>query len=337
MEKSLVVTNQEVGIMISPEETLEFASRAAKALKQVISLKPKPVIMNGEQYLEMEDWELCGQFYGYTVRTGEAMPVEVDGVKGAKAHADLIDIKTGMYLGGAEAYCMRDEEHWNTRPKYEWQGEGDNRKRIKVGDEIVPWFQLALMAQTRAGAKAFRNRLAWVVVLAGYRATPAEEMTDDTASPAVKERRTVDKSEHWCPVHNAKFFKSGKMRGYAHKIEGTNDWCNEPDIKQAEKDSKDLRPRGGTNPELSSEALSSVPDETAQGATKGESDISAPWVKEGLTTLKGKWDSPKWIKENFDLEVKTFADIKDKLNPEQQGQFLVALKFQLEAYKEKGV
>ena len=45
MEKNLATTNQEVGIMISPEETLEFASRAAKALKQVISLKSKPVII----------------------------------------------------------------------------------------------------------------------------------------------------------------------------------------------------------------------------------------------------------------------------------------------------
>jgi len=40
---------------------------------------------------------------------------------------------------------------------------------------------LSSMAQTRAGAKALRNRFAWVVVLAGYRPTPAEEMpTDDT-------------------------------------------------------------------------------------------------------------------------------------------------------------
>jgi len=232
-ETGLTIQQTDVGIMIPPEKTLEFASLAAKALQRVVSLKSKPVIINGEQYLEMEDWELCGQFYGYTVKTGEAVPVEVDGVKGAKAQADLIDIKTGMYLGGAEAYCMRDEEYWNTRSKYEWQGEGSNRKRVKVGDEVVPWFQLASMAQTRAGAKAFRNRLSWVVVLAGYRPTPAEEMTESTVSPAVKERRTVDKSEHWCPLHETNFFLKGKMINYAHPIEGSDDadgkkvWCHE--------------------------------------------------------------------------------------------------------------
>jgi len=231
MENELTVRQTDVGIFIPPEIVLENARTAAKALADVISNKKKPVIMNGEQYLEFEDWQTCGQFYGYTVKTGEAVPVEVDGVKGAKAHADLIDIKTGMYLGGAEAYCMRDEEHWNTRPKYEWQGEGANRKRVKVADEVVPWFQLASMAQTRAGAKAFRNRLAWVVVLAGYKATPAEEMTEGTVSSAVTERRTVDKSEHYCEVHGVNFFMKGKMKAYAHPIGDTGEWCHEPSAK----------------------------------------------------------------------------------------------------------
>ncbi len=230
MEKNLVVTNQEIGIMIPPEETLEFASRAARALKQVISLKPNPVIMNGEQYLEMEDWELCGQFYGYTVRTEDAMPVEIDGVKGAKAKALLISLRTGEVAGGAEAYCMRDEEKWNTRPKYEWQGEGDDRKRVKIGDEPVPWFQLASMAQTRAGAKAFRNRLSWVVVLAGYKTTPAEELTGTEG-----ESHVTDTSQHWCAEHNIAFFKRGKMNAFGHPIkdaEGkdTGKWCHEPSV-----------------------------------------------------------------------------------------------------------
>jgi hypothetical protein len=234
--QELSARQREIGIFLPPDIVLENARTAARALADVISNKKKPVIMNGEQYLEFEDWQTAGQFYGYTVKTGEAIPVEVDGVKGAKACADLIDIKTGLYLGGAEAYCMRDEEHWNTRPKYEWQGEGDNRKRIKVGDEIVPWFQLASMAQTRAGAKAFRNRLAWVVVLAGYRPTPAEEMSESTVSEAVKERRTIDKTSHYCPIHNVNFFKKGRMKGYAHPIEGTDEWCNEDTIqKETEK------------------------------------------------------------------------------------------------------
>jgi hypothetical protein len=55
-------------------------------------------------------------------------------------------------------------------------------------DDEAKWttsrsFQLRSMAQTRAQAKALRNVLAWVVVMAGYQPTPAEEM--DGAPPAI--------------------------------------------------------------------------------------------------------------------------------------------------------
>ena len=226
--KDLIIRDTEVGIVNPPEVVLAQAMIAAKALGTVLAEKKKPVIMNGEQYLEFEDWQTVGQFYGYTVRTQDAVQVEIDGVKGAKARAELIYMKTGQIMGGAEAYCMRDEEKWNTRPKYEWQGEGDERKRVKIGDEVVPWFQLASMAQTRAGAKALRNRLAWVVVLAGYRPTPAEEIQDMVDKNTGEIKAQVNTAEHYCPIHKVNFFKKGKMHGYAHKIEGTDEWCNEP-------------------------------------------------------------------------------------------------------------
>jgi len=162
---------QEISIIRAPEKVLEEAGRAAKALKDVVSKKARPVIINSEQYLEFEDWQTLGQFYGFSVKTGKAIPVEVNGISGAKAEAELIT-RDGVIVGGAEAYCMADEKNWDNKP----------------------WFQLASMAQTRAGAKALRNRLAWVVVLAGYRATPAEEMqssekvTNGVISPAQAKR-----------------------------------------------------------------------------------------------------------------------------------------------------
>ncbi len=319
MEKNLVVTNQEVGIMIPPEETLEIASQAAKALKRVVSLKINPVILNGEQYLEFEDLQLLGQFYGYTVRTGDAVPVEVDGINGAKAHADLINVRTGEVIGGAEAYCMRDEDHWNTRPKYDWQGEGDDCKRVKVGDEVVPWFQLASMAQTRAGAKAFRNRLAWVVVLAGYRPTPAEEMTDNTVSPAVKERRTVDKTQHWCELHQANFFKKGRMPGYAHPIEGTKEWCNEPEkMPPQSKSSPIAEPGSGKLP---------IEDEQSVEAKAPAlwRQTTLDWIKETLPIIK--WQditAVSWIKNQFNIgrAGMSLTEVLNLLTDEQRQQFV---------------
>ena len=36
-------------------------------------------------------------------------------------------------------------------------------------------------------------------------------------------------NQHYCSVHNTAYFKAGRMKGYAHKIEGTEpvEWCNE--------------------------------------------------------------------------------------------------------------
>ncbi len=176
-----------------PYLMLEGAVRAAKALQSIIRQKRNPVIINNEQYLEFEDWQALAQFFGYTVRTKDAQPVEINGVHGAYARAEVIDLKTGAVIGGAEAYCMRDEPRWADRP----------------------WFQLASMAQTRAGAKALRNRLAWVVMLAGYQTTPAEEMTENH-EPA----EPPPEPEAWCEKHQVPFkrYRKGDDVWYAHKL-----------------------------------------------------------------------------------------------------------------------
>lgn len=146
-----------------PKVVLEQAMLAAKALQEVISKKKKPVMFNGEQYLEFEDWQTVARFYGYTVQVRETKPVEFGSIKGFEAFADVLMVRTGQIVSSAESMCMSDEPNWAKKPL----------------------FQLRSMAQTRACAKAFRNVLAWVVVLAGYRATPAEEMSDGGyAAPA---------------------------------------------------------------------------------------------------------------------------------------------------------
>ena len=158
-----------------PREILAEATEAAKALAEVIKNKPKPVIFNGEQYLEFEDWQTCARFYGLTVKIVWTRPIEIGGAMGFEAGAEVIDNRSGMVVSAAEAMCLNDEEKWSKRTKYEWEG----KKRIKVGEVAVPMFQLRSMAQTRAGAKALRNVLAWVVVLAGFKPNVAEELTGD--------------------------------------------------------------------------------------------------------------------------------------------------------------
>jgi hypothetical protein len=199
----LVVTRE-------PEAVLEEAHRAAAALKKVIEAKPNKVMFNGEQYLEFEDWQTVGRFYGIAPRTAGSRPLTLGEVSGWEATAEAIHVPSGRVVATADAMCMTDEEKWRARPKYEWhyvkrsggtslddpgkdeliweknQQTGKSRpkkEKVLAGEEAVPMFQLRSMAQTRAGSKALRNALAWVVVLAGYRPTPAEELPTHGGRP----------------------------------------------------------------------------------------------------------------------------------------------------------
>lgn len=161
-EETALMIPPDLHITRAPKEVLESAREAAAALKEVISHKLKKVVFNGEQYLQYEDWQTIGGFFGCSPATGDAELVQIDGVPGFKAKARVIDAN-GIEVSTAEAYCMKDEYNWKSKP----------------------FFQLASMAQTRAGAKALRNKFAWVAVLAGYSPTPAEEVVPDEEQEAV--------------------------------------------------------------------------------------------------------------------------------------------------------
>lgn len=192
---------QQLAVVRPPEIVLEEARRAAVALKEVIAAKPNPVLFNNEQYLEFEDWQTVGRFYGISPRVVSTKYVEFGEIKGWEATAEAVQVATNRMVSRAESMCLNDEEKWRGRPKYEWhyhkksggmsasdpgrdeiiwekKGEKNlpKKSRILVGEEAVPLFQLRSMAQTRACAKAMRNALAWVVVLAGFKPTPAEEL-----------------------------------------------------------------------------------------------------------------------------------------------------------------
>jgi hypothetical protein len=197
-------------IIRAPEMVLEEAREAARALKGVIDAKPKKVLFGGEPYLEYEDWQTVGRFYGIAPRIVSSAYVTYGKASGWEATAQAVHVTSGRIVSSADAMCMDDEEKWRARPAYEWHyvkrsggtsaedpgkdeliwekgkdGKSRPRKeRVSLGDVPVPTYQLRSMAQTRAAAKALRNALAWVVVLAGYKPTPAEELpAHDATAP----------------------------------------------------------------------------------------------------------------------------------------------------------
>ncbi|HEY9874607.1 MAG TPA: hypothetical protein V6D12_14300 [Candidatus Obscuribacterales bacterium] len=192
MNNEIIEVASTGGITVArdPNTVLEEAKNAAKALMTVVSQKKKPVVINNEQYLEFEDWQTVGRFYGVTAKVTKTELIDLGGVKGYEATAEVIRNSDGMVISSADAMCLNDEEKWSTRAKYEYI----NGKKEKVGDVPVPLFQLRSMAQTRACAKALRNVLAWVVVLAGFKPTPAEEMTGNETSSHTSTAKAEDTS-----------------------------------------------------------------------------------------------------------------------------------------------
>lgn len=178
----------------APDAVLEEAHKAAEAIAKVIEAKPKKVVLNGKTYLQFEDWQTLGRFYGVTAIVKSSKYIEFgegeEKVKGFESTAEALLVGTNQVISAAEAMCLDDEENWNMR-------------YTKNGVVKVPLFQLKSMAQTRACAKALRNVLAWVVVLAGYSPTPAEEMTGSEDQPVLQKPQR--KSEPEPEVLNAVF------------------------------------------------------------------------------------------------------------------------------------
>ncbi len=152
----------EIGLQKTPDEIMLDARAAAQVLQKLIDEnKRKPLQFNGKQYLEFPHWQTVGSFFHASASTGDAEFVEIGGVKGFKASARIVDNKTGLTVGGAEAFCLADEPNWQRKPL----------------------FQLASMAQTRAACKALSNKYRYVAILAGYEPTPAEEADHLMESP----------------------------------------------------------------------------------------------------------------------------------------------------------
>ena len=137
-----------------PELTLAEASKAAQSLKKVIDTKGSKVVLGGKTYLQFEDWLTVARFYGITCRIVSSKYCEYGNAKGFEAKSEALLVVKNQVISSAEAMCLDDEPNWRKRPL----------------------FMLRSMAQTRASAKALRQCLSWVVVLAGYQPTPAEEM-----------------------------------------------------------------------------------------------------------------------------------------------------------------
>jgi hypothetical protein len=120
-------------------------------------------IIRGKKFVKVEGWSTLGAMVGVLPREISARRLE-DG--SYEAVVELIRTSDGAVIGRASAVCGMDEKDnkgkltWATRPEYARRS----------------------MATTRAAGKAYRLGFSWIMTLAGYEPTPAEEIQDEPAT-----------------------------------------------------------------------------------------------------------------------------------------------------------
>lgn len=117
----------------------------------------------GKNYVHVEGWQFAGGLVGLFPKVTRTE--DISRGKGFKwfAEVEITNLKSDQVVSRGVAICSNAE----------------GKKRSF--DE----YAVLSMAQTRAIGKAYRNLLGWVMKLAGYEATPAEEMTKVGEEPKI--------------------------------------------------------------------------------------------------------------------------------------------------------
>lgn len=148
---------------LSPSEIAHNATDQANVLMDIIndSQADWVMVMGKSRYLRYEAWQTIAQFNQCSPITRWTRPVYDDDDKlvAYEARVEVIRIDSGMVIGAAEAMCGINENVAKGRP-----------------DAIAKQNAARSMSQTRASSKALRMIFSFVVVLAGYSPTSAEEM-----------------------------------------------------------------------------------------------------------------------------------------------------------------
>lgn len=147
-------------VVSTPQDKVKMYAEVAGIIKDIILKQRLSVSIQGKEYVKVDAWVGMGSLLGILPRETSVLE-HPDG--SYEAHVDLIQSSNGCVVGGASAICGVDERRWQNADKYARRS----------------------MAITRATGKAYRIAFSWVMCLAGYEPTPAEEMPGfgDSARP----------------------------------------------------------------------------------------------------------------------------------------------------------
>ena len=153
----------------TPEAEIANATKIATVLNDIIDSKKLFSYISGKKHVAVEGWTTLAALRGCTPRE-RSNELDPDRKGVYVATVELVNAQ-GRVIGVASAECGDPDEK--------------DRKGIPVWASR-PSYARRSMANTRATSKVCRQVFSWIMVLAGYAATPAEEMTKEEGKPATK-------------------------------------------------------------------------------------------------------------------------------------------------------
>ena len=153
------------------DDKIAIATKVASSLKNVIETQGLAVIIKNKkgqenEYVTAEGWEVLGTMLGCTPYVEEVIELPKNGPK--FMYQATVSIRQGdVILSKASAIAERNDRQKDRPSVYS-------------------------MAQTRALGKAYRMALSWIIKMAGYEPTPAEEMPKYSEREALEARASAE-------------------------------------------------------------------------------------------------------------------------------------------------
>ena len=149
MAQTELATRQEQVNLTNPKDILAFANN----LKEMVISNRLYTAIQGKNYVNVEGWQIAGAFTGIFPVVELVENLSEGDLYKYRAEVSLRNA-AGDKVGYGVAICTNKEP----------------------GKTRFDEYAVASMAQTRAVGKAFRMKIGWLLKIAGYETTPAEEM-----------------------------------------------------------------------------------------------------------------------------------------------------------------
>lgn len=246
-KEAIVVVEPEVRLgslaINNPTDLVVRASELATVLADIIKKRNLFSRISGKEFVKCEGWTTMGAMLG-------VIPVEdycrpLPNGNGFEAKINLIRCRDGQLVGSASAECTRDETNWKKRDSY----------------------SLRSMALTRATGKAFRLSYSWIMQLAGFEPTPAEEMK-------AEEDASIERKQVETEVERQ---KKGKAFEDAPKTQPTLFWTTPDKFNGHRAVFLNLKEFGAGLNEVAAEGLRQI----LKKYMKGDDENNGLWVPTG--------------------------------------------------------